>query len=141
MGKSVVEGVRCDHLAFRAPHMDLQVWIQEGKQPLPRKVVITSRDVVDAPQFAVVVTTWNLNPKSTADMFSFSPPKAQRRSSSCPSAGPNLNERVRAPMNRTLKRSVCANSLPLLLLADMRPRGAVWPALRGRGVGPSSARQ
>ncbi len=29
--QGVVEGVRCDHLAFRAPHVDWQIWIQEGK--------------------------------------------------------------------------------------------------------------
>ncbi len=31
VGKRFVEGVRCDHLAFRAPHVDWQTWIQEGK--------------------------------------------------------------------------------------------------------------
>jgi hypothetical protein len=56
VGKAVIEGVRCDHLAFRAAHVDLQIWVQEGKQPLPRKLVITTRDLVNAPQFAVTVT-------------------------------------------------------------------------------------
>jgi hypothetical protein len=79
VGKGVVEGVRCDHLAFRAPHVDWQIWIQEGKQPLPRKLVITSRDVVNAPQFSVVATKWNLDPKFTAQTFSFSPQKAAKR--------------------------------------------------------------
>lgn len=75
VGKGVVEGVRCDHLAFRAPHVDWQIWIQEGKQPLVRKLVITSRDVTNAPQFTVVATRWNLNPKFTDKTFSFTPPK------------------------------------------------------------------
>lgn len=79
VGKSMVEGVRCDHLAFRALQVDWQIWIQEGKQPLPRKLVITSRDVVNAPQFEVTVTNWNVHPKFTADMFSFSPPKGARK--------------------------------------------------------------
>jgi hypothetical protein len=52
VGKSVVGGVRCDHLAFRTPQADWQIWIQEGKQPLPRKMVITSTDVENAPQFS-----------------------------------------------------------------------------------------
>jgi hypothetical protein len=75
VGKSMVEGVRCNHLAFRAPEVDWQIWIQDGEQPLPRKFVITTKDVVNAPQFAVVVTNWNLEPKFTAQTFSFSPPK------------------------------------------------------------------
>jgi hypothetical protein len=79
VGKGVVEGVRCDHLAFRAPHVDWQIWVQEGKQPLPRKLVITTRDVLNAPQFTVVVTKWNLAPKFTADTFSFKPAQAAKK--------------------------------------------------------------
>jgi hypothetical protein len=74
VGKAVIEGVRCDHLAFRAPHVDLQVWIQEGAQPLPRKFVITTRDLQNAPQFAVTVTKWNLKPTFNAKTFDFTPP-------------------------------------------------------------------
>jgi len=74
VGKAVIEGVRCDHLAFRAPHVDLQMWIQEGAQPLPRRMVITTRDLVNAPQFAVTMTKWNLQPKFNAQTFSFNPP-------------------------------------------------------------------
>jgi hypothetical protein len=79
VGKGVVEGVRCDHLAFRAPHVDWEIWVQEGKQPLPRKLVITSKDVLNAPQFTVVVTKWNLAPKFTADTFSFKPAPAAKK--------------------------------------------------------------
>jgi len=73
VGKGVVGGVRCDHLAFRGPDTDWQIWVQEGAQPLPRKLVITSRDVVNAPQFAVVMSEWDLAPKISAGMFEFSP--------------------------------------------------------------------
>jgi hypothetical protein len=74
VGKAVIEGVLCDHLAFRAPQVDLQMWIQEGAQPLPRKMVITTRDLPNAPQFAVTVTKWNLKPAFDAKTFSFTPP-------------------------------------------------------------------
>jgi len=49
VGKGVVGGVRCDHLAFRNPDVDFQIWIQEGANPLPRKYVITSTQVAGAP--------------------------------------------------------------------------------------------
>lgn len=74
VGKGIVEGVRCDHLAFRAPHVDWQIWIQEGSQPLPRKLVVTTRDVVNAPQFTVVISRWNLKPAFDAQTFAFAPP-------------------------------------------------------------------
>ena len=79
VGKGVVEGVRCDHLAFRAPHVDWQIWVQEGSQPLPRKIVITTRDVVNAPQFSVVVTKWDLKPAFTAQTFTFTPPGGAKK--------------------------------------------------------------
>lgn len=79
VGKAVIEGARCDHLAFRAPHVDWQIWIQEGSQPLPRKIVITTRDQPNAPQFGVVITKWDLRPAISASTFSFTPPKGARK--------------------------------------------------------------
>ena len=37
IGKTVVGGVKCDHLLFRRPGVDFQVWIADGKEPLPRQ--------------------------------------------------------------------------------------------------------
>jgi hypothetical protein len=79
VGKAVIEGVRCDHLAFRAPHVDWQIWIQEGAQPLPRKFVITTRDLPNAPQFAVTITQWNLKPTFDAQTFTFTPPAGAKK--------------------------------------------------------------
>lgn len=74
VGNGVVEGVRCEHLAFRKPHVDWQIWIQQGAEPLPCKLVITSRDVPGAPQFAVVMTQWDLDPEIAQGAFDFTPP-------------------------------------------------------------------
>lgn len=73
VGRSMLGGVVCTHLAFRAPHVDWQIWIQDGDQPLPRKFVITSPDIAGAPQFTVVMTGWNLAPELTDGMFEFKP--------------------------------------------------------------------
>jgi hypothetical protein len=79
VGKGVVDGVRCDHLAFRAPHVDWQIWIEEGARPLVRKLVITTRDKLNAPQFTVVAKNWNLKPKFTAATFSYVPPQCPQQ--------------------------------------------------------------
>lgn len=79
VGKGMVEGVRCDHLAFRAPHVDWQIWIEDGKTPLPRKLVITTRDMPNAPQFSVVVTKWDLNPAFGPKTFVFTPPPGAKK--------------------------------------------------------------
>jgi len=71
VGSAVVQGALCDHLAFSAPGTDWQVWIEQGDRPLPRKVVITSRDVVNAPQFTVIIRDWDLAPDVSDDRFHF----------------------------------------------------------------------
>jgi hypothetical protein len=79
VGKAVIEGVRCDHLAFRAEQVDWQIWIQEGPQPLPRKIVITTLDLPNAPQFSVTVTKWNLDPTFPSGTFQFTPQDDAKR--------------------------------------------------------------
>ncbi|NSL55209.1 DUF2092 domain-containing protein [Uliginosibacterium aquaticum] len=79
VGKGVVEGARCDHLAFRAPNVDWQIWIEDGQRPLIRKLILTTRDLASAPQFSVVVSRWDLMPAFTADTFRISPPKGAQK--------------------------------------------------------------
>jgi hypothetical protein len=79
VGKAVIEGVRCDHLAFRTPVTDWQIWIQEGAQPLPRKIVITTRDVFNAPEFSVTTTKWDLQPRFNDQTFNFAPPRDAKK--------------------------------------------------------------
>jgi hypothetical protein len=38
---SQIAGVPCDHLALRGDQADLQLWVAQGNQPLPRRLVIT----------------------------------------------------------------------------------------------------
>lgn len=74
VGTAYVEGKVCDHLAFSAPGTgtDWQIWIQQGDQPLPRRIVITSTDVLNAPQFTVHIRDWDLDPKISPADFEFS---------------------------------------------------------------------
>lgn len=78
VGKSAVGGVPCDHLAFRSGAVDWQIWIEDGEKPLPRKFVITSLDVAQAPQFEVVMSNWSLEPAIPAGYFDFTPPPGAR---------------------------------------------------------------
>lgn len=74
LGKGRVRGVLCDHYAFRQDDVDWQIWIQEGKTPLPRKIVITTKNEEAAPQYAAVLS-WNLSPSLADSVFRFVPPK------------------------------------------------------------------
>lgn len=79
VGKGMVDGVRCHHLAFRKPFVDVQIWVEDGPMPLPRKLVITTRDMFNAPQFVVTATRWDLQPQFTPQTFSFSPPAGAKK--------------------------------------------------------------
>ena len=79
VGPAMIDGVRCTHLAFRGAEVDWQIWIEDGKRPLPRKYVITSREIPGAPEFSVVMTKWNLAPQFTKQTFTFTPAKDDRR--------------------------------------------------------------
>ena len=43
VGQGVVDGVECEHLAFRNAEVDWQLWVEAGPKPVPRKYVITSK--------------------------------------------------------------------------------------------------
>ena len=62
VGLHDVNGVPCHHLIFGQETINWQVWIEAGPRPLVRKAVITYKTLPMAPQFAVVITGWNLNP-------------------------------------------------------------------------------
>jgi hypothetical protein len=79
VGPSVVGGIKCAHLAFRGAEVDWQIWIEEGGRPLPRKFILTSKQVKGEPQFTILIRNWDLAPKLTDQMFTFTPPKGAKK--------------------------------------------------------------
>jgi hypothetical protein len=73
VGLSTIAGVPCDQYAFRQEGMDWQVWIQRGAQPLPRRVVVTSRRNEARPQYTADYE-WTLDPQISDASFKFTPP-------------------------------------------------------------------
>jgi hypothetical protein len=71
---SSIAGVPCDHLAVRGDEADLQVWVAQGQQPLPRRLVITYRHADGRPQFWAQLSDWNLAPDVPDALFAFTPP-------------------------------------------------------------------
>jgi hypothetical protein len=73
IGQGVVDGVECEHLAFRGPDTDWQIWIESGAKPVPRKYVITSKTIAGAPQYTLRIRDWKADANPEAD-FTFKPP-------------------------------------------------------------------
>ncbi|MHB8788553.1 MAG: DUF2092 domain-containing protein [Desulfobulbaceae bacterium] len=74
IGRGVVDGRQCEHLAFRNFDTDWQLWVEVGEKPIPRKLVITSKTVNNAPQYTLRVKGWKTDVAPAADAFAFTPP-------------------------------------------------------------------
>jgi hypothetical protein len=78
IGPSRIGGIESDHYVFRQADVDWQIWIERGKTPLPRKLVITTTSEPAQPQY-VALLKWNLTPKLDAKTFTFVPPKGAQK--------------------------------------------------------------
>jgi hypothetical protein len=74
IGQGVIDGVECEHLAFRNADVDWQLWVEVGARPVPRKYVITSKAVAGAPQYSLRIKDWRTDAPVAADAFVFKPP-------------------------------------------------------------------
>lgn len=75
IGPAVIGGIACEHLAFRNDETDWQLWVQRGPQPIPRKLVITTKAVTGAPQYTLVVKEWKTDAAPAENAFEFSAPE------------------------------------------------------------------
>ena len=74
IGQGVIDGVECEHLAFRGVDTDWQIWIESGARPVPRKYVITSKTLTGGPQYTLRIKDWKTDAVADADAFLFKPP-------------------------------------------------------------------
>jgi hypothetical protein len=84
IGQGVIDGIACEHLAFRNFDTDWQLWVEVGERPIPRKLVITSKTLNSAPQYTLRVKQWKTGhpappPPSTAKQLPPPPDKDVRR--------------------------------------------------------------
>jgi hypothetical protein len=79
IGRGVVDGFECEHLAFRNDETDWQLWVQVGDAPIPRKYVITSKTEAGAPQYSLVIREWKTDATPGADAFVFKAPDGAKK--------------------------------------------------------------
>jgi hypothetical protein len=79
VGESIIDGVMCDHLALRNEKLDVQVWIEKGNEPVPRRMVITHKELQGQPRVWVQFTEWNFSPELSERIFTHSPPQDAER--------------------------------------------------------------
>ena len=74
VGQSKIRGVLCHHLSFDGEGVQLQVWIETGDKPLPRKVVLPG-----SPQWTAYLSDWNFSPQLNDTVFAFTPPQGAEK--------------------------------------------------------------
>ncbi|PTM95475.1 DUF2092 domain-containing protein [Mycoplana dimorpha] len=58
LGSGVIRGEECNHVGFRAPEVDWQMWIAQGDAPRPCRFIITSKTVDGWPQYTLDFSAW-----------------------------------------------------------------------------------
>lgn len=79
VGEHLAAGRPCQHLAFTQEDVDWQLWVEDGKQPLPRKLVINDKEKMGWPQYSATFTHFDLHPRLAPGLFTFSPAKDARK--------------------------------------------------------------
>jgi len=79
IGRGVIDGVECEHLAFRNFDTDWQLWVEASATPMPRKLVITSKTLSGGPQYTFRVKTWRAGHPIPDEAFRFVPPAGAER--------------------------------------------------------------
>jgi hypothetical protein len=81
-----VEGVYCHHVVLQRPGLDLQVFVEVGDKPVPRKLVFEYPDRVASPQFTASITEWRFE-RPPADRFKAKVPEGAATVEFLPVAG------------------------------------------------------
>jgi len=79
VGEESIDGVRCDHLALRNEDRGIQLWIEQGEKPLPRRIVITYEGAPGQPQFRARLSGWDVSPQIEDSVFDFKPPQGTEK--------------------------------------------------------------
>jgi hypothetical protein len=69
LGQSDVNGRTCRTFAFVEKDVDWQIWIENGPQLTPCKLVITYKNQPAQPQFTAVFTDWDFAPRIADPVF------------------------------------------------------------------------
>ena len=73
--KTGILGAPAHHLIGRTDTVNFQVWIADGDQPLPQRIVLTYPGAPGQPQFRAQFSAWNLAPEPASSLFTFTAPE------------------------------------------------------------------
>lgn len=79
IGPASVHDTECQHLAFRAPGINWEIWVESNDRALPRRLAVTFTDRTNFPRTIVEFSHWNLRPWLSAGAFTLRAPADARQ--------------------------------------------------------------
>ena len=73
-GESSIRGVDCHQVLISGAHIDLQIWIEKGDKPSPKRTLMTYKDEQTLPRHDVFIE-WDATNDFKSSVFEFKPPK------------------------------------------------------------------
>jgi len=70
-----IDGVPCLHMFFmQPPGIELELWVEKNAQSLPRRLIVTYRNLPGQPNLIAEFSDWNFNIRPSDADFTFQPP-------------------------------------------------------------------
>ena len=70
-----IGGTPCLHMFFvQPPGIELELWVEKNEQSVPRRLIVTYRDIPGQPSFIAEFSDWNFNIHPSDADFMFQPP-------------------------------------------------------------------
>ncbi len=79
LGPITLDGVACDHLAFRGERVDFQLYLRLGDEPVPIRLVVDYHAAPGSPQFRADLRGWDLRSDLPDSRFRLTPPPGAQR--------------------------------------------------------------
>jgi len=74
VGEAWVEGHWTDHVALRKPGADIELWVRQGDEPFPAKMVVSYTDAEGQPTYVARFRKWATSVAEVETDLSFTPP-------------------------------------------------------------------
>jgi hypothetical protein len=82
-----IDGTPYLHLFFfQPPGIELELWLEKSEQALPRRLIVTYRDLPGQPNFIAEFSDWNFNIHPSDADFTFQPPPGAEQVALTPEA-------------------------------------------------------
>lgn len=79
LGTVIIDGFACDHLVFGSDEVGFQLFVRQGDEPVPHRLVVDYLHARGAPQFRAQLRAWEWPAELSPSLFQLAPPPGAER--------------------------------------------------------------